>query len=211
MSGVARDPAVATGWWRRNRAWLPVAALLGVLAFTLPWRINQRELDRGQPRNAILATNGAEAWSAYEGARWRLVGVRREAVPAGFAAGYQHPDAARLVVDFEVVPGAAVDVRRLDQCKGRLVDAGGRTWDANAPSSLSTWMRRRGLAGSCGSRVTGAPATAGEGQPFALTHAYQVPADVPMRGLQVDIFFPSFTTTPRMGTYLRFALPAPRD
>ena len=182
--------------------------ILGVLAFYLPWRINQRELDRGQPRTAIRASAEVGAWSAYEGAQWRIVGVRRDTVPAGAAAGYQHPAAVRLLVDFEVIAGASVDVQRLDQCKGRLVDASGRTWDANMPAQLSTWMRRRGLQETCGSRVTGEPATAALGQPFAFTQAYLLPADAPTQGLQADLYFQPFSTTPKMGTYLRFALPA---
>lgn len=200
--------AETTGWWRRNRAWLLAALVLGVLAFYLPWRINQRELDRNQPRTAIPAAG--DAWSDYEGARWRIVRVRHEAARAGSAADYQHPDATLLRVDYEVVPGADVDARRLDQCEGRLVDASGREWEANLPPKLSTWMVRRGLDGSCGSRVVGDPDAAVRGKPFAFTHVYLVPADVAMDGLSADIFFPPFTTRPRMGTYLRFALPAPR-
>jgi len=115
------------------------------------------------------------------------------------------------VIDFEVIPGAGVDATRLDQCKGRLVDADGRSWEANFPAKLSTWMLRQRLNGNCGTRVVGEPATAVAGEPFAFTHAYLIPSDVPMQDLQVDLFFPPFTTTPKMGTYLRFALPPPRD
>ena len=210
MSDRVHDVASSTGWWRRNRAWLPAAVVLGVLAFALPWSINQRELDRGAPRNALQATAGGDAWSDYEGARWRIVRVRREGAPAGSMADYQHPDATLLLVDFEVVPGADVDARRLDQCKGRLVDAGGRAWDANVPSKLSTWMARRGLGGGCGTRVVGEPAETRAGEPFAFTHVYLVPADVSPRGLSADIVLPPSTTRPVMGTYLRFALPAPQ-
>jgi len=205
-----RTPAAPPGWWLRNRAWLVAAVVLGVLAFYLPWRINQRELDRQRPRTAIRAAMGAGAWSEYEGARWRIVRVRRETARIGAAADYEHPEATLLLVDFEVVPGADIDARRLDQCRGRLVDAGGREWEANLPPKLSTWMLRRGLDGSCGSRVVGGPATAVAGTPFAFTHVYLVPADVPLRGLSADIVFPPFTTRPKMGTFLRFGLPAPR-
>lgn len=211
MSEPAHDTAASTGWWRRNRHWLPAAAVLGVLAFYLPWRINERELDRIRPRTAIVATPGEAVWSEYEGARWRITGVRREPAKAGTAAEYMHADATRLIVDFEVVPGATVDAERLDQCEGRLVDTRGRTWEANFPAKLSTWMLRQRLSGSCGSRVVGEPATAAADQPFAFTHAYLIPADVPMQGLQVDLFFPPSTTTPKMGTYLRLTLPEPQD
>ncbi len=202
---------VSPTWWRRQRAWLAAAVVLGVLAFYLPWRINERELDRIRPRTAIAAATDAQAWSDYEGARWRIVGVRRDVAPVGTAAEYLHAEATRLVIDFEVIPGAGVDAQRLDQCKGRLVDANGRRWEANFPARLSTWMMRQRFNGTCGSRATGEPATAVEGQPFAFTHAYLIPSDVALQDLHVDVFFPPFTTTPKMGTYLRFASPAPRD
>ncbi|VXB59069.1 conserved hypothetical protein [Luteimonas sp. 9C] len=211
MSAPAHDDAAAPGWWRRNRHWLPTATVLGVLAFYLPWRINERELDRIRPRTAVTAPADAAAWREYEGARWRITGVRREPARAGTAAEYLHADATRLLVEFEVLAGAQVDAARLDQCKGRLVDADGRAWEANFPAKLSTWMLRQGLDGRCGTRVRGTPAAAVAGQPFAFTHAYLIPSDVPVEGMQVDLFFPPSTTTPTMGRYLRFPLPAPRD
>ncbi len=207
MNGHAHVPASTRGWFRYNRGWLLAAVVLGILAFLLPWRINQRELDRNAPRTPVHATPGT--WSDYEGARWRITGVRREAAPAGSAAEYQHPDAALLLIEFEVVPGPDVDARRLDQCKGRLVDANGREWEANMPSKLASWMARQGIGGTCGSRVVGEPAMATAGTPFAFSHAYLVPADAPARDLQADIFFPPQTTRPKMGSFLRFRVPAP--
>lgn len=204
MSAMTPDPA-ARPWLRRNGGWLLAAAVLGVAAFHLPWRIGQRELDRGQPRHAIEATAG---WNEYEQARWRIVAVRRQPAAAGSAADYQHPDASLLLVDYEVIATPGVDARRLDQCKGRLVDRSGRTWEANAPAKLSGWMARRGIGSTCGSRVVGQPAEAVPGKPFGFTHAFLVPAQTPVAGLHADLFFPPSTTRPRMGTYLRFALPA---
>ena len=140
-----------------------------------------------------------------------LVAVRRQPAPAGSAAEYQHADASLLLVDYEVIAAPGLEVRRLDQCKGRLVDRSGRTWEANAPAKLSGWLARRGIGSACGSRVVGSPAEAVPGVPFGFTHAFLVPADTPMDGLHVDVFFPPSTTRPRMGTYLRFAVPAPRQ
>lgn len=202
------DDGTPPGWWRRNRGWLPAVVVLGALAFYLPWRINERELDRIRPRTPIAAATAADAWSEYEGARWRITGVRHETAAAGTNAEYLHPDATRLVIDFEVIAGDEVDAQRLDQCKGRLVDAGGRSWEANFPARLSTWMMRQRLNGTCGSRASGEPSEAVAGQPFAFTHAYLIPADVPLDQLQVDVYFPPSTTTPKMGTFLRFPLPA---
>ena len=195
-----------TTWWRHNRGWLAAAALLCPLAFLLSWGVVQRDLDTKHPRNQITAN---AKWNAYEGARWRLVGVRRETAAAGPAADYAHPEAALILVDYEVIPGATVDVARLDLCKGRLVDGDHREWEANAPARVSGWMADRGLGGTCGSRVVGGNAQAVAGQAFAFTHVYLVPANVRPADLHADIVFPPFTTTPKRGTYLRFALPDP--
>ncbi len=208
MSETAPRMDERAGWFQRNRFWLPAAVVLGFLAFHLPWRINQRELDRMEPRHRIVAA--ATGWSEYEGARWRIVDVRRQPAGAGSAADYAHPDATLVLVSYEVVSGPGIDARRLDQCRGRLVDAAGREWEANNPSKLSTWMVRRRISGSCGSRVVGEPASAAPGQPFAFTHVFLVPAGVQTRGLRADILFPPFTTRPRMGTYLGFDLPDPQ-
>lgn len=212
MSTIPTGTGTGTGgarrWLARHGGWLLAAVVLGGVAFYLPWRINQRELDRGQARHRIEASDG---WSAYERARWRVVAVRRQPAGAGSAADYQHPDASLVLVDYEVIADPGVDAQRLDQCKGRLVDRSGRTWEANAPAKLSTWMARNGISGSCGSRVVGRPATARPGTPFAFTHGFLIPADVPVDALSADVFFPPSTTQPRMGTYLRFELPAPRD
>lgn len=208
MSALADNATPPGSWLRRNGGWLLAATALGIAAFYLPWRINQRELERNQPRNRIEAAPG---WSEYEQARWRVVAVRRQPAGAGALAEYQHAEASLLLVDYEVIPGPRLDARRLDQCKGRLVDRTGRTWEANAPAKLSTWMARGGISGSCGSRVVGRPAVAVPGRPFAFTHGFLIPADTPTQALHADVFFPPSTTRPRMGTYLRFALPAPRN
>lgn len=208
MTATATDADRRDGWLRRNRAWLAAAAMLGALAFYLPWHINQRELDRIEPRHRIVAATAG--WSGYEGARWRITGVRRQRADAGAGADYPSPDAALVLVDYEVIPGPGIDARRLDQCTGRLVDAAGREWEANRPANVSTWMTRRGLGGRCGSRLAPDHAVASAGRPFAFTHAFLVPAASLHTDLRADIVFPPSTTRPRMGTYLGFDLPAPR-
>lgn len=204
MTTPPDTPAPARTWWQRQRGWLLAAAVFCVLSFLLPWLVNRRELDRVHPRTPIAAT--AE-WNDYEGARWRLVDVRREPVAAGRGADYEHPDATLIVVDYEVIPGPGIDATRLDQCKGRLVDDSGREWEANVPAKVSAWMTRHDLGGTCGSRFVGVAARAVTGEPFAFTHVFLVPADVRPGDLHADLIFPPFTTTPRMGMFLRFTLP----
>jgi hypothetical protein len=72
-------------------------------------------------------------------------------------------------------------------------------------------MARRGIGGSCGSRVVGGTSTAVAGTPFAFTHVFLIPSDVRLDDLHADIAFPPVSTRPKMGTYLRFDLPDPRS
>lgn len=199
------DPIPMDAWWRRNRVWLGGAVVLGALAFWLPHRGLQRELDRALSRHAVQAdANGS---GTYEGATWRLLRVERKPASDGLG-GYVHGPAQLLVVHYEVVPDAGTTADTLDRCNGRLVDATGRRWEANAPSKVATWLMRQGLNRTCGSRAgTGmARVDARAGEAMAFAHAYLLPAGVDAANLRAQVLLPPSTTTPA-GRYLEFRLP----
>jgi hypothetical protein len=194
----------ARGWLRGNLGWLLGAAVLGTLAFWLPYREAQREyVERREPSHAIDAATGR--WTRYENARWRLIDVRREdGLPQG-AGGYLHGDASLLIVTYEVVPGPGIDSDVLDACNGRLVDARGRRWDADALPSAKLSERVRALGTSCGSRLGKdfVREKARPGWPFRFHHVFVVPRDLPRQGLRSELMLPASKTTPP-GRYLRF-------
>ncbi|MDH5835047.1 hypothetical protein [Luteimonas kalidii] len=204
---IAADArADAGGWWDRNRFWLLGALVLGVLAFWLPYRDAVHEFqDRREPRHARDVAAGQ--WGEYEGSRWRLAGVRRvDGLPAAFA-GYPHGPSSLLIVSYDVIPGREATPDLLDRCKGRLSDAQGRTWDADAIPHASLDRAQQRLGTRCGSRTNAdfEREAARAGEPFRFHHLYQVPRDVPTAALRGEIAFPPFTTTPP-GTYVRFEL-----
>ena len=205
---TASSPRV--GWLRRNRWWLPGAIVLGVLAFVLPYRAAVHEYGRRTYTHPVRA--GTQAWTEYEGSRWRLVGMRREPV-IGVAARYMHSDAAIVRVVYEVIPGRQVDMKQLNACRGRLQDARGRVWGGQPfLTELDGKTERRireqtGLEPGCASRrgpdfteVKARPT-----RPFRFQHVYLVPRDLPRRGLRGDILVDPFNTTPP-GSYLSFDL-----
>ncbi len=209
MDETTTSMAQASGsgdWWRRNRLWLVGAVVLGALAFWLPYRDAVREFrDKREPSHPQDVAAGT--WQAYEGARWRLVGVRRQDGLAETFAGYPHDASSLVVVAYEVIPDPGTSGDTLDRCRGRLSDASGRVWQADAMprASLSGPLRKLGT--SCGSRAAGGldREQARPGQAFRFYHLYQVPSSVQTESLRGEITFPPMTTTPP-GRYVRFAL-----
>lgn len=209
----SRQPAAhARGWLHRNRYWLPGALLLGTLAFVLPWRAAQHEYGR---RGFTHPVEGRlDGWTQYEGARWRLVEVRRED-GAGTFADYAHSDASRLLVVFEVIPGKDIDLDVLDRCIGRLSDGRGRHWGGQmAADTFSTQVQRKlerelQLGTRCATRTDADfnDIKARRGEPFRFFHGYLVPRELPNRALSAEIQLNPFDTDPP-GSFLRFRLPA---
>ncbi len=200
----APSPVPARGWWRRNLGWLIGAAVLGTAAFVLPYRSAMRDLDNHTPRHRI---DGTAKGTVYEGSRWRVVGVERKPGGGRAVIDYPHADGDTLLIRYEVIAGEGVDSKMLDRCKGRLVDADGRRWEANEPWKLQRRYTAEKMATNCGSGYgwDGKQPTAKPGQPFFFTHIYLVPAGTPLQGLRAEILLPSMKTTPP-GSYLSFPL-----
>lgn len=213
---MSTSPAEATptrGWWHRNRWWLPGALVLGALALVLPWRAAQHEYGRRTFTHPVEGT--LDGWTEYEGARWRLVEVRRED-GQGVFADYAHSDASRVLVVFEVIPGKDIDLQVLDRCVGRLSDGRGRHWGGQmvATDEFSTREQRKlekmlQLDTRCASRTDASfnDIKARRGEAFRFFHGYLVPRDLPNSALSAEIILNPYETTPP-GSYLRFKLPA---
>lgn len=206
MSAALPVASANAGWWRRNRWWLCGALVAGVLAFWLPYREAVREFVRTREPSLPIDVP-AGAWGEYEGSRWRVVRVQREDDLRQGMAGYAESASSLVVVTFEVIPGRGVGGDDLDRCRGRLSDAQGRTWEADAIPYVNLSRARQRLNKSCGSRMGADFRTekARAGRPFAFHHLYQVPRDVPTNSLRAEIAFPPFMVEPK-GAYLRFAL-----
>jgi hypothetical protein len=84
-------------------------------------------VDTREPSHPIDVAAGD--WGAYEGSRWRVVGVQREDGLKQGMAGYQTSDSSLVIVTYEVVAGSGVTGDALDRCSGRLSDARGRLKD----------------------------------------------------------------------------------
>jgi hypothetical protein len=201
------------GWLHRNRWWLPGALVLGALALLLPWRAAEHEYARRTYTHPVEGR--LDGWTAYEGARWRLVEVRREE-GEGTYADYPHSEASRVLVVFEVIPGKDIDLQVLDRCVGRLSDGRGRHWggqmvavdefSAREQARLERMLR---LDTRCASRTDASfnNIKARRGEPFRFFHGYLVPRDLPNSDLSAEILLNPYQTTPP-GSYLRFRLPA---
>lgn len=209
----ATTTAPSPGWLHRNRLWLPAALLLGALALLLPWRAAQHEYGRRGFTHPLDAQ--PSGWTEYEGARWRLVEVRRENAEATLE-DYGFVDASRLIVVYEVIPGREIDLKTLDGCVGRLSDDKGRHWGGRVGSGdeFASAAQRRleqalQLDTRCASRRDAAlgEVKARRGQPFRFFHGYLIPRDLPESGLSAEIILNPYETTPP-GSYLRFKLPA---
>lgn len=198
--------AVPASWWRRNRAWLAGALLLGAVAFVRPYLDALHEYQRWHPHDPVDVARGQ--WAHYAGARWRLVDARlKTATGPGSPFDLERLDSAVLALRYEVVPDPGTDASKLDSCKGRLVDARGREW-SNNPLPLSRYRSPERLSAMCGSRL-GADFRREYAQPgraFAFEHLYQVPRSADWRSMYAAVGVPDPKLVADPGRYLRFSL-----
>ena len=205
--GTTSQPASPSdGWWRRNRAWLLGALLLGVVAFARPYQDALKEYQRWRPHDPVDVAKGE--WAEYAGARWRLVDASlKTATGPGSAFDLQRLDSSVLVLRYEVVPDPGTDPDKLDSCTGRVFDAQGREWENN-PLPLSRYRNPQRLSDMCGSRLGEdfKRQHARPGQPFVFEHLYQLPRSKDWRRLQAGISVPDKALVKDQGSYLRFSL-----
>ncbi|MGH8082526.1 MAG: hypothetical protein ACREP7_18265 [Lysobacter sp.] len=197
----AATPAPA-GWWRRNVWWLIGTAVLGTWAIYAPYREALNDYRARRPSQPIAAGKGD--WTAFEGARWRLIGAEALAPRDPRIQGPLRADAGVLLVRFEVIPDSGTKTRDLDTCRGVIADARGRQWAAD-PVGLPR-LNVPKLPGTCGSGYDDAfkQVLAVPGRPFAFQHVYLLPRGQSMQGLQARIEFRNSKTA--QGRYLNFAL-----
>jgi hypothetical protein len=198
-SGGPKGASEGSGWWRRNRGWLLGSAILAIPAFGWPL------YGAWQQYNARFSTQPIDVpagqWGQLEGARWRLLGIERTDVTR--QAGLRE-DAVVLLVRYEVVLDEGTSPERIDICRGRLVDAQGRKWDANIPALSVT---RGELPRNCASRWnpdTFKTEPVRTGEPFVFEHAYLIPSALPSAGLRPGIWFPPSADAKQPGMFLRF-------
>lgn len=188
------DPMPRSSWWRRQGPWLLGVALLGGVAFYLPYRDSWRHYAAFHPMRPIEVAPGATA--NYEGARWRLLNVSARDQPD------LREDAMILVARFELIPDAGTSAKNLNRCKSRISDARGRYWEI-AP--FSTKRVKSNLPDSCGSG-RGPNFTTIEpepGRPWQFEQAYQVPRGLDPKSLRPEIYMIALDQR-RPGQYLRF-------
>lgn len=194
--------AMAQGWWHRNRIWLPAAMLLAALSLGWAWRAGQQDYAIKNRTRPIDVAVGGQAH--FEGARWRLVQAWLQDVPDKRLR--LHPDAAFLIVRYEVVADAGTKPDQLNACRGQVTDAVGRTWNAHGSLPLSMLREDRldhACGGGYGSLQDGDKAL--PGRPLQFEHTYEIPRGIPMHDLRPEIYFLVNEHVPD-GVYLRFAL-----
>ncbi|MGO1069832.1 hypothetical protein [Lysobacter sp. CA199] len=201
-SAGAALPPKPTGWWRRNVWWLLGIAVLGTWAIYAPYREALSAYRERHPSYPVHAGKGE--WTAFEGARWRLVGAEALISRDPRLLGPLRKDAGVLLVRFEVIPDSGTKTAALDACRGAVTDAQGRRWEAN-PSRLPRLGGPK-LPNTCGSgydaqykQILAVP-----GRPFAFQHAYLLPRGQQLDGLHARIEFANSQTA--KGRYLDFAL-----
>lgn len=194
------DPA--TGWWRRNSGWLVGTAVLGALALWLPYRDALRQYRERNPSVAVIAAKGD--WTAFAGARWKLISAESMIAGDPRLRGRLRKDAEVLLLRYEVIPDPDTKATDLDLCRGAIVDAQGRRWDAGG-GALPRLSGPR-VPETCGSgydtgfkRVTAVPA-----RPFAFQHAFVLPRGQRLDELRARIEFKN--TKKADGRYLEFSL-----
>jgi len=198
------SPAVPppTGWWRRNAGWLAGTAVLGALALWLPYRDALRQYRQSNPSIAVAANK--RDWTAFNGARWKLVAAESLAPRDPRLRGPLRKDAELVLLRYEVIPDSGTQTRDLDTCVGALVDARGRRWDSD-PSALPRLSGQR-LPKTCGSGYDDAfkQVLAVPGRPFAFQHAFLVPRGLRLSEVRARIQFRHSDKAD--GRYLEFAL-----
>ena len=183
------------GWWRRQRAWLLGAAVLGAWALYMPYR-EWREMDQHLfPTRPIVVEQGV--WARYEGARWRLLGTDIEPLKR-----QRRDDAVALVARFEVIPDPGTTAATLDACKARVSDRQERHWDPDSGSQLGTYSA---LPTSCGSGLGARfeQVEAKPGQAWSFVKVFKVPRTLDARELQPEIIIRWPKQSPN-GSFLRF-------
>ncbi|SFL07052.1 hypothetical protein [Lysobacter sp. cf310] len=196
------NAAPATGWWRSNAGWLLGTAVLGALALWLPYRDALRQYRERNPSVAVTAAKGD--WTAFAGARWKLISAESMIAGDPRLRGPLRKDAELLLLRYEVIPDPDTKISDLDLCRGAIVDVQGRRWDTGG-AALPRLSGPR-LPETCGSgyddafkRVIAVPA-----RPFAFQHAFVLPRGQRPDALRARIEFKN--TKKADGRYLDFSL-----
>ena len=203
---TSQPASKADGWWRRNRAWLLGALLLGAVAFARPYHDALKEYQRWRPHDPVDVAKGE--WAEYAGARWRLVDASlKTATGPGSKFDLERLDASVLVLRFEVMPNPGTDAEKLDSCKGRVFDPEGREWENN-PLPLSRYRDPHRISAMCGSRL-GADfkrELAQPGQPSCSNTSTCCRAARTGGACTASINVPNPELVDDPGSYLRFSL-----
>jgi predicted outer membrane lipoprotein len=188
--------------WKTQAAWLLGALLLA--AFAVWWPYWQDRKDYRLWHSDLPRAVAPGQWGHYEDARWRVVDARVVTLSA-LDGVTPRPDSQVVVATLDVIPDNGSRIDRLDGCKTALRDATGRRWIAQ-PLALSRY-RPRPYGVGCSSR-TGADfkrVRARPGRPFRFVQVYQLPRDVPLAGLTLELKLPALEREPR-GTFLQIRL-----
>lgn len=194
--------APPAGWWRRNAGWLLGTAVLGALAFWLPYRDALEQYRQRNPSIAVAA--GKDDWTAFAGARWKLVGAESLAARDPRLRGPLRKDAEVVLLRYEVIPDSGTKTAELDSCRGAIVDAQGRRWETGG-AALPRLSGPR-LPQTCGSGYDDAfkQVLAVPGRPFAFEHALVLPRGQRLDELRARIEMRN--SQKAGGRYLEFAL-----
>lgn len=190
------------GWWRRNAGWLVGTAVLGALALWLPYRDALQQYRQRNPDTAVVAAKGD--WTAFAGARWKLVSTETLLPRDPRLRGPLRKDAEVLLLRYEVIADEGTKAADLDRCRGAIVDAQGRRWETGG-AALPRLSTPR-LPDTCGSgydadfkQVMALPT-----RPFAFEHVYVLPRGRRPDELRARIELKN--TDKAQGRYLEFAL-----
>ncbi|MFK3648236.1 hypothetical protein ACI2IY_07315 [Lysobacter enzymogenes] len=198
----ASATAPPAGWWRRNALWLIGTAVVGSLALWLPYRDALQRYRERNPSVAVAANKND--WTAFNGARWKLVAAESLAPRDPRLRGPLRKDAEVVLLRYEVIPDSGAKTRDLDTCVGAIVDAQGRRWNAGA-GALPRLSGPR-LPTTCGSGYDDSfkQVLAVPGRPFAFQHAFVLPRGQRLGDLRARIEFRYSGKAD--GRYLEFAL-----
>lgn len=201
-TAAAAATAPPSGWWRRNALWLAGTAVVGALALWLPYRDALQRYRERNPSTAVPAHK--HDWTAFNGARWKLVAAESLLPRDPRLRGPLRKDAEVVLLRFEVIPDSGTKTRDLDTCVGAIVDAQGRRWNAGA-GNLPRLSGPR-LPATCGSGYDDAfkQVLAVPGRPFAFQHAFVLPRGQRLSELRARIEFRYSDKAD--GRYLEFAL-----
>lgn len=201
-TAASAPTAPPSGWWRRNALWLAGTAVVGALALWLPYRDALQRYRERNPSVAVVANR--HDWTAFNGARWKLVAAESLPPRDPRLRGPLRKDAEVVLLRFEVIPGSGTKTRDLDTCVGAIVDVRGRRWNAD-PGALPRLSGPR-LPSTCGSGYVDGfkQVLAVPGRPFAFQHAFVLPRGQRLDELRARIEFRYSDKAD--GRYLEFAL-----